>query len=64
MSRVTDVVVIGAGIIGLLTTYYLVKRGYSVCLLDRNEPGREASWAGGGILSPIIPWEEPKNLMA
>lgn len=32
----------------------------AVCLLERGEPGREASWAGGGILSPLYPWRYPE----
>ena len=50
------VIVIGAGIIGLLSTYTLAAAGVRVSLLDAGEPGREASWAGGGIVSPLYPW--------
>lgn len=50
-----DVVVVGAGIIGLTTALELARAGARVCVLDRGVPGREASWAGGGILSPLPP---------
>jgi len=47
-----DVVVIGGGVIGLSIAYVLSHEGRSVTLLDRREVGREASWAGAGILAP------------
>ena len=28
-------------------------------LLERAQPARESSWAGGGILSPLYPWRYP-----
>ena len=45
-----DVICIGAGIIGLTTARELRKRGFSVLVLDRGEPGREASYAAAGML--------------
>ncbi|MDQ2696714.1 MAG: glycine oxidase ThiO [Pseudomonadota bacterium] len=51
-----DCIVIGGGLIGLLSARELAAGGLSVLLLERGETGREASWAGGGILSPLHPW--------
>ncbi|WP_295467946.1 glycine oxidase ThiO [uncultured Pseudomonas sp.] len=51
-----DVAVVGAGAIGLLSAYHLSLSGRRVVLVERGEPGREASWAGGGIVSPLYPW--------
>jgi glycine oxidase len=45
-----DVIVVGAGIIGLSLARELRKGGMSVLVVDRGEPGREASWAAGGML--------------
>jgi glycine oxidase len=47
-----DVFIIGGGIIGLTTAYALAKRGVTVAVADRGELGREASWAGAGIIPP------------
>ena len=53
----TDVVIIGGGVIGLATAHELLRRGATVTELERASCGREASWAGGGILSPLMPWD-------
>lgn len=52
-----DVIVIGAGIIGLATAERLLAQGATVTILERNKVGQESSWAGGGILSPLCPWD-------
>lgn len=50
-----DAIVIGAGIIGLSLAIELSKRGLRVLVVEKGEPGREASWAAGGMLcdSPL-----------
>ena len=52
-----DFIVIGAGIIGLATAERLLTQGAMVTILDRSNVGQESSWAGGGILSPLCPWD-------
>lgn len=52
--------VIGGGIIGLLCARELSQAGQSASVLERGRVGREASWAGGGILSPLYPWRYPE----
>ena len=47
-----DVVVAGAGLIGLAIAFELAQRGANVCVCDRGEPGHGASWAGAGMLAP------------
>ena len=50
------VTVIGGGIVGCITSFFLIEKGYEVTLVDQNAIGQEASWAGAGILSPLLPW--------
>ena len=45
-----DVIVIGGGIIGLSLALALRRRGATVLIVERGEPGREASHAAGGML--------------
>jgi len=49
-------IIVGGGVIGLLSTYLLASAGQEVVLLESGETGTEASWAGGGIVSPLYPW--------
>jgi glycine oxidase len=55
LVRTWDVIVIGGGIIGLSLSIALRKRGATVLVVERGEPGREASHAAGGMLvdSPL-----------
>ena len=55
MTPSPDVLVIGGGIIGLTTAYFLADAGRRVHVLDKGEFGQEASWAGAGILPPGDP---------
>ncbi|MDZ7585446.1 MAG: hypothetical protein U0938_11555 [Thiobacillus sp.] len=34
----------------------LLQRGHRVTVPERGGVGGESSWAGGGILSPLLPW--------
>jgi glycine oxidase len=47
-----DVLIIGGGVIGLSLAWHLAKLGQNVHVIDQSQPGREASWAGAGILPP------------
>src|SRR5438105_3924430 len=46
------IVIIGGGVIGLSTAYFLAREGIHVTLIDKGDFGQEASWAGAGILPP------------
>jgi glycine oxidase len=47
-----DAIVIGGGLIGSAIALRLAQAGLKVALLEKSAPGREASWAGAGMLSP------------
>ena len=60
------VAVIGAGIAGTTTAYALLKKGYSVTIIDsRRYPAMATSYANGGQLSAsnAETWNTPKNVM-
>ena len=50
-SRTVDVVVVGAGVIGLFVAWRAVQEGLTVAVCDP-EPARGASWAAAGMLAP------------
>jgi glycine oxidase len=52
-----DVLIIGAGINGLLSAWLLAREGLRVGIVERGEAARESTWAGAGILSPLMPWD-------
>ncbi len=56
------VLVLGAGVIGIATAWYLTERGHEVTVVDRREaPGLETSFANGGQISVCHaePWANP-----
>jgi glycine oxidase len=50
------IAIIGAGISGLMSALELAEQGCTVDIFDQQQAGQAASWAGGGILSPMYPW--------
>jgi len=59
MAQAMKIAIIGAGISGLLSALELVEQGCSVTIFDQQQAAKAASWAGGGILSPMYPWRYP-----
>ena len=56
------IVVIGSGLAGVTSAWFMRARGYDVTVIDRAQgPGREASFANGGMLTPGMcePWNAP-----
>ncbi|MBO1017838.1 FAD-binding oxidoreductase [Achromobacter sp. SD115] len=55
------VVVLGAGIVGVCCALELQRRGLSVTLLDRQEPGLETSLGNAGVIarSSLMPFNHP-----
>src|SRR3990172_12002346 len=54
-----DCIVIGGGLIGMATARELALAGLKVTVVERGELGMESSWAAGGILTSLCPWQEP-----
>ena len=58
--------VIGGGLIGVSTAWFLAERGFAVTLLERREAAAlETSYANGGLITPSQsdPWNAPGTLM-
>jgi glycine oxidase len=55
-----SVIVVGGGIMGCLTALELADKGCQVTIVERNQiaaqTSGESSWAGAGILFPLLPW--------
>lgn len=62
--RARRVAVVGAGMVGLSTAWFLQERGVEVTVLDRADVGAGASWGNAGWLTPAIatPLPEPALL--
>lgn len=57
------VVVLGAGVIGVATAYYLARGGSAVTVIDRQDaPARETSYANAGLIAPThaYAWASPR----
>jgi glycine oxidase len=64
------IIVVGGGIVGCITALKLAERGCQVTVVERNQiaaqTSGESSWAGAGILFPLLPWmyKEEVNSLA
>ena len=61
-SAAKDIVIIGAGVIGLSTAYYCARRGHRVTLIDRNPEQRDGcSFGNAGMVVPshFVPLAAP-----
>lgn len=57
-----QVVVIGGGVVGVCTAYFLAEAGHEVAVIERHQNvAHEASFANAGIVSPgyVTPWAAP-----
>jgi len=62
MTNTGHVVVLGGGVIGTASAYYLARRGFRVTLVERQSGvALETSFANGGLLTPSMsdPWAAP-----
>ena len=56
------IAIVGAGVIGVSTAYYLQKQGHQISVFEKMPgPGLEASYANAGLLTPSLcdPWNAP-----
>ncbi|QMU61980.1 MAG: glycine oxidase ThiO [Gammaproteobacteria bacterium] len=58
LVNVFDVLIVGGGIIGMLTARHLHSEGYRVAIIEKSNLGGEATLAAGGILSALNPWKQ------
>uniref|UniRef100_A0A9E7ZQ19 FAD-binding oxidoreductase n=1 Tax=Bosea sp. NBC_00436 TaxID=2969620 RepID=A0A9E7ZQ19_9HYPH len=59
-----DVIVLGAGIVGVSVALHLQERGRRVLLVDRGEPGAETSHGNAGLIerSSVVPYAFPRDI--
>ncbi|WP_017231941.1 FAD-binding oxidoreductase [Pandoraea sp. B-6] len=59
-----DVLVLGAGIVGVSTAIHLQSRGLSTALVDRSTPGRETSFGNAGLIQRegVYPYAFPRDI--
>ena len=61
--KLYDAVVAGGGLIGASIAFELAAEGLSVAVFDAQHPGREASWASAGMISPAPESSEMASLL-
>ena len=56
-----NIVIIGGGIVGLCSAYYLQKEGHQITLIDKSDISAGASYVNAGFLTPshIVPLAAP-----
>lgn len=64
VERMAEVLVLGAGMVGIGTALALQARGHAVTLVDRREPGRETSYGNAGLIQreAVEPYAIPREL--
>lgn len=58
MQSIPDITFVGGGVTALLSARLFALAGASVTIIERHQIGHESSWAGGGILLPLYPWQQ------
>jgi D-amino-acid dehydrogenase len=64
MNETADVIVLGAGIVGISAAIQLQRRGRRVVVIDRGKPGRETSFGNAGVVQTeaVLPYMFPRKL--
>ena len=62
--RPRSAIVVGAGIVGLSTAWFLQEHGVSVTVVDRTGVAAGASWGNAGWIAPAlsVPLNDPRTL--
>jgi D-amino-acid dehydrogenase len=62
-SVMKSAIVLGAGMVGVATALQLQRRGWSVALVDRKQPGEETSYGNAGIIQSeaLRPYPMPRD---
>ncbi len=64
MSQVWDVAILGAGVIGLACAFELARKGQKVVVIERDQPGQQASRVAAGLLgTAALPLGEQDDLL-
>src|SRR5258706_13841046 len=63
MGRPSDIIVVGAGIVGCAIAHELASRGASVEIIDERPVGMGATQASAGVLAPYIEAREGSPLL-
>lgn len=60
-----EIIVLGAGMVGVCTALALQQRGHAVILIDRTRPGRETSYGNAGIIQreAVRPYAFPRDIV-
>ena len=53
MAASTDVIIVGGGVVGCATAYFLSKRGVTATVLEKDSVGKHASGFAAGLLNPL-----------
>jgi len=63
-QRKTDVIVLGAGIVGISAALHLQQRGREVMVVDRQAPGEGTSYGNAGLIenASVFPYMFPRDL--
>ncbi len=56
------IAVVGGGVIGCISAIEIKKKGFDVTVFDQSTIGNGSSWAAGGILFPLMPWDYLKKV--
>lgn len=64
MTAKADIIVLGAGIVGVSTAVHLAQRGLQTVLIDRRDPGEETSFGNAGLIQRegVMPYHFPLEI--